>query len=117
MRPPQAWYKRLSVEMQVCGATVWLEDAQGKKRASHTVSANLKVDGSREYRIDNKAKSGKEVKVWAGCKSIEPGFSAKWSTGSPCTSQDTELPAETTSKVTRSLARISAIWQDCCRHS
>ena len=56
------------MKTQICGATVWLEDAQGKKRASHTVSANLKVDGSREYRIDNKAKNGKEVKVGAACR-------------------------------------------------
>ena len=58
---------------------MWVEDAQGKKRASHTVSANLKVDGSQEYRIDNKAKSGKEVKVGAGCRVVEPVYSATWS--------------------------------------
>ena len=58
-------YQHLGAETQVCGATVWIEDAQGKKRASHTVSANLKGDGSREYRIDNRVKSGKELKVGA----------------------------------------------------
>ena len=62
--------------MQVCGATVWIEDAQGEQWAPHTVSANLKIDGSREYKIDNKAKSGKQVKVWAGCNLVEPGPSA-----------------------------------------
>ncbi len=43
--------------------TVRVEDAQGKKRASHSICASLKADGSREYRVDNRIKSGKEVKV------------------------------------------------------
>ncbi len=49
--------------MQTCQVTVWVEDAQGAKRASHSICATLKPDGAREYRIDSKIKSGKEVKV------------------------------------------------------
>ena len=40
-----------------------MEDAQGKKRASHSICSTLKPDGSREYRIDGRVKSRKEVKV------------------------------------------------------
>ena len=49
--------------MQACQVTVWVEDAQGKKRASHSICATLKPDGSREYRLDSRVKSGKDVKV------------------------------------------------------
>ena len=49
--------------LQACQVTVWVEDTQGKKRASHSICASLKADGSREYRIDDRIKSGKEVKV------------------------------------------------------
>ena len=49
--------------MQACQVTVWVEDAQGAKRALHSICATLKPDGSREYRIDCRIKSGKEVKV------------------------------------------------------
>ena len=69
-------HQHLNANVQACGATVWIEDAQGKKRASHTVSASLKGDGSREYKIDNKAKSGKDIKVGAGCHVVGPGPSA-----------------------------------------
>lgn len=65
-------HQHLDAKLQACGATVWVEDEQGKKRASHTVSANLKGDGSQEYKIDNKAKSGKDIKVGAGCHAVEP---------------------------------------------
>jgi hypothetical protein len=41
----------------------WIKDAQGRKKATHIVSASLRPDGSREHRIDGKIKSSKEVKV------------------------------------------------------
>ena len=40
-----------------------MEDAQGKKKATHSISASLKPDGSREHKIDGKIRSLKEVKV------------------------------------------------------
>lgn len=49
--------------VKACEVTTWMEDAQGKKKATHSISASLKPDGSREHRMDGKIKSSKEVKV------------------------------------------------------
>ena len=66
--------EKLLHAVKTCEVTTWMEDAQGNKKAMHSISASLKADGSREHKIDGKIRSSKEVKVNFNARLVSHGM-------------------------------------------